>query len=604
MRALFHKLATIAVVLIMTSCAQRGVREDSGPKDPDSQKIIDARILHDSGEIEAAISTLRTWVDTTTYREKHDVAYELIVQWLLEVSQHDEAKRVASFFLSQHPKSPSANRIIQLFDQKKASPAPGSEPKQSEPETIEEKRDGGNPMDSVLDKEPSAALYYFHVGKFDESLKHIDKAPSLPLMAELRKEIESVRQADMKSVGVILPLTGPFAPFGKKTLAAMSIAWSLPLDTAVLPISVMKDGIRIVIVDSKGDALAAQKAVDQLVKVEKVAVIVGEITNDASLLIAQKCQQYGVPLLSLSRHPTLGSLGDYVFVVNASPKQQIERLVDYAINTAGHRHFGILFPRHNYGMSMSQLFFDEVIKKGGSVTALEAYDAHDTSFTAPVKKLVGKFYLANRPEAAQCSRDNVGKLADKCRDSIKPIVDFDALFIPEFQKLALVIPALMQEDLLISSNPRVKASLASATKIDNPHYVQLLGANSWNDKAILDKIINFIDGAYFVDSLSFEDTDELKQFATAFTNLHGQSPSTLEAFAHDAAVLAIKMLTDGPVTGRKELRERIARFKGRVGVLTNFAFMASGELDAPEAGFQIKDGVVETVVSSTHGPAA
>lgn len=396
----------------------------------------------------------------------------------------------------------------------------------------------------------------------------------------------------MKSLGVILPLSGALMPFGKKVLMAMGIAWALPTDQITGPISVMKNGVRIIVVDSKGETEGAQSAVDHLVKVERVAIIIGEITNDASLLIAQRCQQYGVPLLSLSRHPTLASMGDYVFVFNSSLQQHVEHLVNYAMTSMGQKRFAILFPRHNYGMTMSQLFFDEVVRKGGSIAALEAYDAHETTFATPVKKLVGKYYLANRPDALECAKNARWKDAQKCRDSIKPMVDFDALFVPEFKKLALIVPALMQEDLLISNSPRVKAALSSATKFDNPQYVQLLGPNSWNEKATLDRIVNFVDGAYFVDSLSFDDSDELKRFSDAFTRAFGQAPSVLEAFAHDAASLALSLLSEGNTESRKVLRERIAQWKGKVGLLNSISFLASGELDAIETGFLIKDGVV------------
>ncbi len=647
MRAHVGSWFAFVMFITLVSCTQgaasgRGATKSLSKQELSAQKIADAETLHEHGEIDGAISSLQTWIDNAPYEPAQDQAYELVVQWLLELNRHDEAKRIASFFLSHHQKSPSASRIIKLFDQATPPVAPLPEHKETEPVPLEEKSGGENPMDSVLDKVPSAAAvppqnhkgddkdylfydaplieverviaqrgrnvglaharmakHYFHLGELDKSAEHMERATNLPddiaaAMGALKQEIESIQTADLKSLGVLLPLTGSFAPFGKKTLAAMGLAWALPVESKQGITTLTKDGIRIVIADSKGDVRETVKVLDQLIKTHKVALVVGDITNDPSLLAAQRCQQYGVPMLSLSRHPAVAGLGEYIFVVNASPKQQIERLVDHAINKQGHRRFGILFARHNYGMAMSELFFNEVIKKGGTITALEAYDANDTSFAAPVKKLVGKYYLTLRPDAHACN-SLASTEAAKCRNSIKPIVDFDALFIPEFQKLALVIPALLQEDMLITRNPRAKAALAAATKIENPAYIQLLGTNSWNDKAVLDKIAQHVDGAYFVDSFSFDETETLKQFVTAFQQANGSSPSSLEVFAHDAASLAIKLLSSSAVTTRSQLRERIANFKGPVGLLSGVAFLPSGELDAPESGFQIAQGVATYV---------
>lgn len=637
-------IGLLVCMFIFTSCTTGGGRGlSSHPTRGDAvhQKISDARALHEQGHVDAAISSLQTWVDTTPYVDEHDRAYELIVEWLLQLNRYDEAKRVASFFLARHPKSPSAARIIKLFDEQKPL-APQDD--EYEPEMVDDQGGGENPMDSVLDKEKEAAhrppvsrvdgdlkdyilfaapiaevmamtrdnnsaaslaharmaMHYFHLKDLEKSAFHVERAQNVPAdiapsMVALKQEIDAIRHVDVKSFGVLLPLSGAFAPFGKKTLAAMQLAWALPLDASQPITTLTKDGIRIVIADSKGDMRETEKVVEQLVKTHKVALIIGDITNEPSLIAAQRCHQYGVPMLSLSRHPSIADVGDNIFVLNASLKQQVERLVTHAIKDRGHKRFAILFPRHNYGMSMSRMFFDEVLKQGGTVTGIEGYDTHETTFFGPVKKLVGKYYMQLRPEASACS----GPQAAKCRNSIKPIVDFDALFIPEFQKLALVIPALLQEDLLITNNPRAKASLASATKIENPPYIQLLGANSWNDKALLEKIVPHVDGAFFVDSFSFDQSESLKTFATNFTAHNGQAPSTLEVFAYDSALLALKLLNaPDAVASRKELRERIANFKGQIGLLPSVSFLKSGELDAPETGFQVNSGAV-TLVPAT-----
>lgn len=106
---------------LIFSCAHKnvGTKEISAgrliKKDDILAKIDEATLLYDSGEVEAAIASLRMTVDNP-YQPAHDQCYELIVQWLLELKQQEDAKHIASYFLSHYPHSQSAQKIIDLFD--------------------------------------------------------------------------------------------------------------------------------------------------------------------------------------------------------------------------------------------------------------------------------------------------------------------------------------------------------------------------------------------------------------------------------------------------------------------------------------------------------
>jgi hypothetical protein len=109
-------------LLQIYSCAHKNAGMKEIPagrlikKDDISQKIDEATALYDAGEIEAAVANLRLTVDNNAYQPAHDQCYELIVQWLLELKQQEEAKHVASYFLSHYPHSEYAQKIIDLFD--------------------------------------------------------------------------------------------------------------------------------------------------------------------------------------------------------------------------------------------------------------------------------------------------------------------------------------------------------------------------------------------------------------------------------------------------------------------------------------------------------
>lgn len=554
-------LVLALIFLSCSSCTQR-----AGKGIDDKARIDQALAHYHEGDVEAGISLLRTWVDSTQYKPTHDEAYELIVAWLLQLNRREQAKQVAAFFLARHPKSEHSKRIIQLFDQEPSPPPTKDVPKEPEPEIHDQQQE-----QNTETEEEEELLFDME-----------DMAP---------------QPVDAKTLGILLPLTGPFAPFGKKALGAMSIALDIPLELVDGNINVVKkNDISIVLADSKGDPDQASAMVDLLVKTHHVALIVGDIINESSVRAARRSSMYGLPMLSLSRHPQLFSYPG-IFVFNSSQSRQISKLVDYAMDRQGHKRFAILYPRHNYGMSMSTMFFDEVIKRGGSITAIEAYDSHETTFADAVKKMTGTYYLRDRPEFNECQKDPKDLTVEKCLENIPPIVDFEALFVPEFGKLAMVIPALERENMLVTNSAAEKQSFVLATKIGDPQYVQLLGTSSWNDPATIGKISTRINGAYFVDTVSFEHSDELKRFSERFFVENGSTPTTLEVFAHDATKLAVNILannTDENAT-RETFKEKLLATHSGVGLLKDISFSKNGELASSEIGFQIANGAIAAV---------
>ena len=94
--------------------------------------------------------------------------------------------------------------------------------------------------------------------------------------------------------------------------------------------------------------------------------------------------------------------------------------------------------------------------------------------------------------------------------------------------------------------------------------------------------------------MSFEDSESLKDFSSSFFKKTSSTPTSLEVFAHDAVRLASKILSDNLVTGIKEVRShvrnQIAQFRGRVGLLLDVSFTKDGVLESADFGFVIQNG--------------
>ncbi len=109
--------------------------------------------------------------------------------------------------------------------------------------------------------------------------------------------------------------------------------------------------VSLVIRDSKGDPLEAEKAVEELVTKEKVIAIIGPLLTITVDKAARKAQQLKVPLLTLSQKEPLYGKGEFVFQNSLTPSDQIQALVTYAIKELELRTFAVFYPNSPYGIS-------------------------------------------------------------------------------------------------------------------------------------------------------------------------------------------------------------------------------------------------------------
>lgn len=521
--------------------------------DQAAQKIEQAQVLYDMGETEAAIASLSQLVDKSAYTDAHDYAYQLLVTWLLTATRYQEAKQYASYFLKHHQISSKANDIVELFK--------AYDLEQKEEEIIKQ-----NISPEEYDQENTVEI--------DDIDGHI--------------KIE-LKEAQPNTLGILLPLSGPFASFGKRALAAMSVGLDMPLNPNGLAYFVNQStGLRVIVADTEGDALKTHKIINELAHKYNVALLIGDITFDASIMASNSASHLRIPLLCLSRHPLTQGMSSYVFSFSWSLEQHIKALVDHAIRQ-GQKRFAILYPRHNFGIDMAKTFYTEVIRQGGVINALEAYDVHQTTFTNEVKKLVGLYHISLRPEFNECQKNKSQTLKAKqvktCLEATPPLVDFDALFIPDYSKIALIIPALRQADILISNDNEAIYVYKRATKNSHIKPVQLLGANSWNDPDTIAKLKNMANGAFYMDA--FDTNDEALMPLNKLLN----KPGSLEVFAHDAAFLAKKILShqkNKPI--RENIKKQLAQYQGPGGILQDMRFSPSQELMTKILGFEINDG--------------
>jgi len=279
------------------------------------------------------------------------------------------------------------------------------------------------------------------------------------------------------------------------------------------------------------------------------------------------------------------------------------------------KRFVILYPDENYGNAYMNLFWDQVVELGGKIVGVESYDPMDTDFATPVKKLVGLYYTI--PESlktefefrpmAEVETDPLartdhgpfdyipseirqvpelyfwgfpqafGPLSDgdnkgrSREDELEPIVDFDALFIPDAAKKAgLIIPQLAYYDI---------------------EDVVLIGTNLWHSKQLINMSRDYIQNAILTDGFFTESKrSAIKLFSNRFKAIYGTPPGFIQAVAYDSTRIVLRALLNPGIRFRSHLKDELLSLVDFEGVTGSTSFDYKGDAIKMPFILQIRGG--------------
>ena len=456
--------------------------------------------------------------------------------------------------------------------------------------------------------------------------------------AALVERLAARVQTDARTVGVILPLSGEYAAYGRRALVAIRLAFQMPVaeekapepqldpatgelvppkkkDEKLAGTLVTPSGLKLVVKDSAGTAAAAQRAVRELVENDHVIAVLGDILVDTSLPIALACEDFGVPMLSLSRREGVPEAGPWSFRLALTPKKQAQALVELAVDGLHMKRFGVMYPKKSFSVELMNEFWNALDARQAEITAIESYAHDQTTFTDEAKSLVGRGHGGGGREVAECRDQAQGidneyrrkKALEGCNDKARPIVDFEALFIPDGSRgVSFVVPALVAEDVLLTNQRSAVEAYKKATGNEKVRPVLLLGPSTWNDPDIATRLGRQVDGAVFVDGFDPDDQTKLVQgFVSGFQQATRSRPALVEAQVFDGARLLGALLAGEPTnakdatpakpTTRAALQKSLASVNGFVGVTGAIRFDDDGDSQTPLLFFQIEREKVERV---------
>jgi ABC-type branched-subunit amino acid transport system substrate-binding protein len=426
----------------------------------------------------------------------------------------------------------------------------------------------------------------------------------------LLKKIMDRHRVQPQTIGVLLPLTGEYREYGRRALEGIQ------LGAGIFEESKDKDagsGPVLVIRDTAGDPDRAVTQLEDLVFNEHVVAVIGPMVAKETYSAAVKAQELEVPIITLSIRKDITKVGSFVFRNFLTLTAQARALVAHAMDNLGVKRFAILYPNDWYGVEFSNAFWDEVERRKGEIRAAESYEPDEKNFAGAIKKMVGRYYLEARWDYTK-ARNRIKReiksplhrkrAFSKLVKGIKPIVDFGALFVPDYvDKVVMIAPALAFEDIVLHTESRwqidrIKKSLGR----DKLDMVYLLGGNGWNNPKVIQWAERYVQGAIFCDGFFLQSTrPATKLFVGKFKANFDRDPSMVEAEAYDTARILKGIIEKKRPKNRRALRDNLLQVKNFEGATGDTTFGADGEAEKNIFLLTIKK---EEILEVETGPKA
>lgn len=413
--------------------------------------------------------------------------------------------------------------------------------------------------------------------------------PQHPLSASAQTMINLIQASETvepKVIGAILPLSGKNASIGQHALNSIKIA---------LGLNRPDPKFKIAVYDTQSLPEKAQNGVDKLILENKPIALIGGLSAKEASVVGHRADLLGIPFIALSQKPGITNIGDYVFRNSLTPDMQVDQLLEFAFKKLNARKFAVLFPNDSYGVEFANIYWDQVLARGGQMTAVQTYDPKENDFTGIIQKLVGTYYTEARNEEfkeriedlKQSKSEKLKKNKDKpavvknsrehdIQESIlQPIVDFDVLFIPDSGKALGQIMAFM--------------------KAGDVNQMTYLGTNIWNTPEIVKRASSAKENVYFVDALdpndnSIKNTAFYKEYVASYE----EEPTLIEMQVYESTKIIRDLILSG-ITSRESIAQRLRILGRSQGITGELRMSNQRELIRPIHVLSLDNGLIKKV---------
>ncbi len=382
-------------------------------------------------------------------------------------------------------------------------------------------------------------LYY--EGKKDDSTSVISWIKStfgsqteiISLVDGFVYRIENYAKMDPKSIGVILPLSGPKADFGQRVL--------LGLDAALKEANVSKSPefrpFNLHFRDSEGGGALGAHRVRDLIEKQMVSVIIGGLFSREATKEYLEARKYGVFFISLSQIFLPKEQKDHLLLeIPGSVESQLAQVFSSELLTGFGKRGAIIYPQGDRGEAYLNEFWRRAAEKDVRITGALSFKEKETDFRVPVQKLLGLHFTRERQEELDLLSE-VHALEKKKSirriQTLKPQVDFDWVFVPAYPEEALQL-------------------LPSFSYFDAEN-LNIIGTPSWRTTRLIRESPKL--GKLYLVGDNVEQASQT--FTENFVKRFNKAPKLIEMRSYDALKTGLKLLKGKDYKTRDEFNAAI-----------------------------------------------
>lgn len=197
-------------------------------------------------------------------------------------------------------------------------------------------------------------------------------------------------------IGVIQPLTGDLANFGKTVVNGIQMA----VDDFSKEYPEIKINLRIE--DSQSKPAVAVSALNKLLDIDGVRIVIGTLTSSGTLAMAPIAQEKKVILMSpTASNPALSKAGPYFYRVWTSDDFDGRVAAQYCYTKLQLKRAGVIYLNNDYGLGLKNIFENTFKELGGDVIIVDYYEEQERDFRTIISKLktenLDVIYLPGHP---------------------------------------------------------------------------------------------------------------------------------------------------------------------------------------------------------------
>jgi len=374
-----------------------------------------------------------------------------------------------------------------------------------------------------------------------EFIESAPKHENTPSAQKMLAHIGSITGVEMRRIGCLLPLSGPYEAYGNKALKG--IMYAVTEFNSQNP----KSPFEITVIDTEFNFRTVGQMVAELDE-RRVALIIGPLVHSQEAAV--EAQRRNIPIITLTQKEGICEIGDYVFRHFITPRMQVEALLSSATMNFGIRRFAILYPDEPYGRRFAELFINAAKRHEVTIKKVVSYEPNRTDFGDQIRSMVRyKDKVRDR---------NVRSRNSNRHQQQEVIIDFEALFIPDSsQKISMIAPQLDYHDV---------------------NGILLFGTNLWHSDELIALAGNYVQEAVVPDIYFGNSSAEtVKRFVSEFQSQFDELPGFMEAITYDTMRMAFQTLLGPGLASRDDVKISLQDMASFVGITGRTLFGIAGE---------------------------